>query len=513
MAKLMHQSKQSSWHSDLWSFVTDIMATTDTNNTKCICSDLQTDDYSLFYAWYNYLLIIFALPTLSIFGVCTNIINLFIYSRRRMRNSANTYLLFLACSDFLVILTGLFIFWIDSARSYIPELARAPYTTVYTLPFGYMAQTCSIYFTVAAAVDCFVKACMRRRSTHYCTVKNAKNICYCITGISVLYNSLRFPQFNLRKCFHEPSQETIIEICPTTLFYTINTIYNVYMYMVLMTLLPFLFLLILNAIIVIRQSVPARPAFKPTQNGHTIIEPEEKIGGTGDDTITMIMVVVLFLMCNTLALFVNIYETLFEPDQLIINYLTDASNFLVILNSSVNCVIYFIFNKDYRLLLLKHAERVKRILRAEYFCCSTGERNTSYQPVSAIHEKVSQPSIQKAVPDYPRQENHEPNAPPLELPESPVWQPQPLTQQRLLGLEHWVTELHNNSINEPDWNCEESVVDSGWGDSVSTRQAPELPSARRWIAEVKIVEGVSSQRPHIVVKPLNSQDSISVTPL
>lgn len=73
-----------------------------------------------------------------------------------MRNSANTYLCFLACSDFMVILTGLFIFWIDSARSYIPQLEKAPYTTIYTLPFGYMAQTCSIYFTVAAAFDCFI---------------------------------------------------------------------------------------------------------------------------------------------------------------------------------------------------------------------------------------------------------------------------------------------------------------------------------------------------------------------
>ena len=108
-----------------------------------------------------------------------------------MRNSSNTYLLFLACSDFFVVLTGLFIFWIDSARSYIPQLVQAPYTTVgfsmlllhwlylqlagriccienmtfmlknkclqvYTLPFGYMAQSCSIYFTVAAAFDCYV---------------------------------------------------------------------------------------------------------------------------------------------------------------------------------------------------------------------------------------------------------------------------------------------------------------------------------------------------------------------
>ncbi|VDN37653.1 unnamed protein product [Cylicostephanus goldi] len=82
------------------------------NTTECMCSDLQTEDYSPLYAKCNLALIIFALPPLSFFGVCTNIVNVYIYSRKRMQNSANTYLLFLACSDFLVILTGLFIFWI-----------------------------------------------------------------------------------------------------------------------------------------------------------------------------------------------------------------------------------------------------------------------------------------------------------------------------------------------------------------------------------------------------------------
>lgn len=48
-----------------------------------------------------------------------------------MITSANSYLFFLACSDFLVILTGVFIFWVDSARSYIRELHLAPYTGVY----------------------------------------------------------------------------------------------------------------------------------------------------------------------------------------------------------------------------------------------------------------------------------------------------------------------------------------------------------------------------------------------
>uniref|UniRef100_A0A915Q2B7 G-protein coupled receptors family 1 profile domain-containing protein n=1 Tax=Setaria digitata TaxID=48799 RepID=A0A915Q2B7_9BILA len=247
-----------------------------------------------------------------------------------MRNSSNTYLLFLACSDFLVIITGLFIFWIDSARSYIPELSRAPYTTVYALPFGYMAQTCSVYFTVAAAVDCYIRVCWKELSGSYCTIRRACEINTCITVCSIIYNSLRFPQFNLRKCLHNSSKEILVEICPTPLFFAINTIYNVYMYMVLMTLLPFLFLSILNAIIVVQQSSKSQAIVLMSQsNSLTLIREnasgiavttsigqikktmfrqtdqemaeENDEGARSDDTITMIMVVVLFLCCNILV--------------------------------------------------------------------------------------------------------------------------------------------------------------------------------------------------------------------
>lgn len=59
--------------------------------------------------------------------------------------------------------------------------------------------------------------------------------------------------------------------------------------MVLMTLLPFFFLLCINAIIVKRQSKAKTDESAP------------KNEGTSDDTITMIMVVILFLACNTLV--------------------------------------------------------------------------------------------------------------------------------------------------------------------------------------------------------------------
>ncbi|VDM94582.1 unnamed protein product, partial [Onchocerca ochengi] len=294
----------------------------DPNDTKCICSDLQHIDYSLSYEWFNYIAVIILLPSISVFGVASNIVNIFIYSQQRMRSSSNIYLLFLACSDFLVVITGLFIFWIDSARTYIPELSRAPYTTVYALPFGYMAQTCSVYFTVAAAVDCYINICWKTFSASYCTVRRACEINTCITICSIIYNSLRFPQFNLRKCLHSGSKEMIVEICPTPLFFAINTIYNVYMYMVLMTLLPFLFLSILNAIIVVQQSsIPrsnsmgfikdnASRIAMTASLGHvknTMHQSNDRqmLGGSdkvaeSDDSITMIMVVILFLCCNIL---------------------------------------------------------------------------------------------------------------------------------------------------------------------------------------------------------------------
>ncbi|VDK49776.1 unnamed protein product [Anisakis simplex] len=353
------------------------------NNSECVCSDLQHDDYSLAYAWFNYLLIIVALPTLSIFGVATNIVNVYIYSRKRMQNSANTYLLFLACSDFLVILTGLFIFWIDSARSYIPELARAPYTTVYTLPFGYMAQTCSIYFTVAAAVDCYINFCLlivsKDMSKQYIIKKADFRVGSLTRQVNFQFGHLLHfagQDYATRSvCF----EEIIIEICPTSLFFTVNTIYNVYMYMVLMTLLPFLFLLILNAIIVYRQSRSAQHAEKRRASLQSSSEKQplkmdaNNAQGASDGTITMIMVVVLFLCCNTLALIVNIIETFFEPDTLLLNFLTDGSNFLVIFNSSVNCLIYLIFSTEYREVFMLTVKKMRK--NCLYECCKCGRKD------------------------------------------------------------------------------------------------------------------------------------------
>ena len=47
-----------------------------------------------------------------------------------------------------------------------------------------------------------MQVCWRRLSKRYCTVKRARAISGSIVLCSVLYNSLRFLQFNLNSCLH-----------------------------------------------------------------------------------------------------------------------------------------------------------------------------------------------------------------------------------------------------------------------------------------------------------------------
>uniref|UniRef100_A0A915DZV0 G-protein coupled receptors family 1 profile domain-containing protein n=1 Tax=Ditylenchus dipsaci TaxID=166011 RepID=A0A915DZV0_9BILA len=216
-------------------------------------------------------------------------------------------------------------------------------------------------------------------------------------------------------------EELVIEICPTSLFFAINTIYNVYMYMsnslgqqqeqeeaqffqndrsnnqckgLLLKSIDFPPIAGDNTYQKVERNfqpfdlnntnVKATAFSKATSPQFNTSTPKKtsscssEAKTSADDTITMIMVVVLFLSCNTLALIVNLIETFFEPDALLLNLLSDASNFLVVFNSSVNCVIYLIFNTEYREVFLIHFIQVKQYFRVNVFGLKS-RRNLSSQ--------------------------------------------------------------------------------------------------------------------------------------
>ena len=111
------------------------------------------------------------------------------------------------------------------------------------------------------------------------------------------------------------------------------------MYLVFMYFIPFTSLAVFNIMtwLEMRRAI-ARRAQLSTQE-----QKEHNLA-------TMLLVVVLvFFICNLLPLVVNILELNSQNNQ----QLTNVSNFLVTINSSVNILIYCIFGKKFRTVFMQ----------------------------------------------------------------------------------------------------------------------------------------------------------------
>ncbi|CAK5020400.1 unnamed protein product [Meloidogyne enterolobii] len=281
------------------------------NFTHCLpncglCTQFASDHA---YQIYNLVVIGFLLPFISLCGLCGNILSAFIYSRPALRHSytGSIYLSALGCSDTAVILTALFLFFIDSIRRYSLNLSIL-YGTLSPVvyPAGMIAQTCSVYFTIVAAVDCFVQVCMPSK-------------------IKRLFSSQLFT-----KCLASG-------ILAFAFIYNIPymLIYYKYMYAIFLAVGPLIVLIVLNIIVIIATVFCKK--------------------GNSADNLALILVVLLFILCNTVALLINIFEThLASSMSWRINYIIDISNLLVVFNSSFNFVIYYNFSRPFRCTFSRH---------------------------------------------------------------------------------------------------------------------------------------------------------------
>lgn len=298
------------------------------------CKDKDIQFFSSAYTYFNFFIIIILVPMVSIFGLMSNVVNMFIYTRPRLAvHTSSFYLAALACSDFLVVFTGILVIFMDSARSYLLHISDSLLSAILgVLPLAYVVQSCSIYFTVALAIDGYCKNVLK---SHWCTVGCAKKTIIAIMLSCMIYNTPRLMMFEILDCNSyirpnngtKPLPQQLKRMCPTNLFLESNTIYNVYMYSALIVVGPFLLMLSLNLLVI-----------KHTRTTNV---------SSGTEKAT-VMVVGLFLACNILAVVTNILENFLTTTLETINYMVDASNFLVIINSSFNFFIYLLFDPEYK---------------------------------------------------------------------------------------------------------------------------------------------------------------------
>ncbi|PAV82778.1 hypothetical protein WR25_24721 [Diploscapter pachys] len=299
-----------------------------------VCQDVTVPSYMT----YNLYVSGFVMAIVAAIGLISNILVIVVYLSPEQRvHSTSIFLAALGCSDFCLVFCAIFLYVFEAWRHHDHPLIWWVYVNCAPLmfPLSTIFQASSVYFCVAAAMDCFIIVVLPQSIHHaLCTPKRAKYACMAIMAFCVVYNLPHFLEIQKVKCIDKYG-ELNGQICPTDIRTNeaYFTVYYTYMYTTFLAIGPLALLIFLNACIVITILTKGSP-------------------GDDFDTTSLILVVFLFIFCNFMALLVNFVEVFFNDPTMMV-YLIDLSNLLVVVNGTLNFYCYFIFGAGFRATLRK----------------------------------------------------------------------------------------------------------------------------------------------------------------
>lgn len=278
---------------------------------------------------------------IGILGIFANIVSLIILSRPQMRSSINCGLQGLAVFDTVVLMCAVLMMGLKKLGSKVQflriySLAISPYIIPVAYPVGLIAQTGSVWTTVAVTVERYIAVCHPLKAKSMCTYRRARIFNAIIMVMSILYNIPRFWEVEHTEVYSDELNKTIYKVVASQL--RVNKlyyeVYHIWLYIFVMYLIPFLILTVFNIYIwrTVRRANLERQVLSRKQEGEFSL------------AIMLLCVVIVFLMCNILALIVNIIEYF----DIFLSALVRVSNLLITVNSSVNFVIYCIFGRKFK---------------------------------------------------------------------------------------------------------------------------------------------------------------------
>lgn len=322
---------------------------------------------------------------LCIIGIFGNIISIIILNKQPMKKlSTNIYLLGLAISDFISLFLNLLILINNFFTTIkISQKIGNIFTiiVIYVYPIILSTQVLSIFITLSFTVDRYVYICHPYKSYKYCTRKNAIKILLILSGIAIIYSI---------PLFFERSYEILIFFDEIYIYKTITNfgrniififIYHLLIYCIFIIFFPMSIIIILNILLIIEMiksnrkhilQIDLNPSLsndkcclffrRRGQSSDNIIPAEvsnqiskqlstkNKRKTKNDVTLTIILLIVVFCICqipSTILRLLIIFDSKVIFNIIYI-YSLDISNFLIVLNSTLNCILYILVGKRFR---------------------------------------------------------------------------------------------------------------------------------------------------------------------
>ncbi|CAL8143759.1 unnamed protein product [Orchesella dallaii] len=299
----------------------------------------------------------------AVLGIFGNILSAVVLSRPQMKSSVTCLLLGLTFCDTLLISVSILVFSMPFLNLYVHSPFLWKYENVYfrlwvpyLYPISITAQTGSVYLTLAVTIERYIAVCHSLKARSICTWRRARICVATVFLFSIVYNLPRWweviaipvcdPVNNMTIYMNEKSA---MRDDPTYV-----TVYITWAYLVVMYLIPFSGLVVFNLAIY-------RQVRKANRERQQLSKLQRREMGLA----TMLLcVVVVFLLCNVLPLVNNILESFYDTS---VDQLVAMSNFLVVVNSSVNFVIYCTCGERFRRLLIR--------LCRDFIWCRLGTRS------------------------------------------------------------------------------------------------------------------------------------------
>ncbi len=308
------------------------------------------------HSWLEAKLILISIcgSIVAIFGIFGNLTTALILTRPSMRSPNNLYLTALAVFDTCLLITAILIYSVEYVIEYMDNFQMYVAWLTYLrfcFALSHISQTGSVYITVAVTIERFLAVCHPSRARYACTKRGASVSILGVTCFAILFNCTKFFELEIKRQSGCPRFSAYsLAAGPLTRTAGYQLIYSLWMSNIIMVFLPFITLLVFNSII----AWTIRKSLRHMYHNDRFSERNELKEKSKDATLVLIIIVAMFLICNLWGFVITLLEVicgqrfLYSQWRKFYAFSREAINFLAMINSSVNFIIYIIFGKDFR---------------------------------------------------------------------------------------------------------------------------------------------------------------------
>uniref|UniRef100_A0A915L0K9 G-protein coupled receptors family 1 profile domain-containing protein n=1 Tax=Romanomermis culicivorax TaxID=13658 RepID=A0A915L0K9_ROMCU len=237
--------------------------------------------------------------SVAVFGMVANFLTVCVLTRPSMRSANNLFLTALALFDICVLVSAVALYAVEYVAESTDNVPLYGAWVSY-ISAGYalsnIAQTGSTYVTVAVTIERYIAVVHHKRREWMCGTKGAGTSIFWVFCFSVVYNLPKF--FEIETVINENCtglarfglKESALQ--SDNLY---SMVYSLWITQMVMVFVPFLVLLFFNAVI----------ALKIRDDGRKRSELKEK---SREVTYVLIVIVLLFLVCNSWGLIMTVME-------------------------------------------------------------------------------------------------------------------------------------------------------------------------------------------------------------